>query len=169
LAFAQALQRRDMRHQHHQKGALPRLPTEKDFDPYGGDLDAQSAWHSFGSLPLTEALAMFRENPIHYQEAFMFMGGQAFLFYFPVIDTYLRDFRSSDHEDDSHAAIIGSGVAAQLSWPTAPLISSLRPAIRSLADYVSSNSRLLAADPNEQRRIVREWQRVCTALDSFSI
>lgn len=148
-----------------QKVGIAVLPTEQDFDPYG-DLDAQSAWRNFGGLTNANALKKFRENPIHYQEDFMFMGGRAFLFYFPVLDAYLREFRLTEDDDDSEAAIIGSGVAAQFSWPTAQVLLPLHSAIRSLADYVCSHTDLLAADPDEQRRIARDWQPVYAALDA---
>ncbi len=38
------------------------LPSERDFDPYGGDLDAQCAWRNFGGLTLEEATRRFRER-----------------------------------------------------------------------------------------------------------
>ena len=141
------------------------LPTEQDFDPHAGDLDAQSAWHHFGGLSVAEALAKFREDPLSYQEDFMFMGGRAFVFYFPVLDTYLREFRPTEC-DDSWAAIIGSGVALQMTWPTAHFLLPLHGAIRSLADYVCSHAELLATDPHEQSRIVQNWQPVYSALGS---
>ena len=31
------------------------LPTERDFDPYGGDLDCQHALKIFGGMPLDQA------------------------------------------------------------------------------------------------------------------
>ncbi|MBL9142869.1 MAG: hypothetical protein JNM99_04225 [Verrucomicrobiaceae bacterium] len=150
----------------YEEGTGVSLPSVQDFDPFGGDLDAQSAWRSFGGLSIADALARFRENPIHYQEDFMFMGGRAFVFYFPVLDAFLREFRLTEHEDDSQAAIIGSGIAAQFRWPTASHLVPIRPAIRSLADYVCSHTEQLAADPEEQRRIARDWQAVYRALDS---
>lgn len=150
----------------HNEASRLSLPTERDFDPFDGDLDAQYAWRNFGGLSITEALTLFRENPIHYQEDFMFMGGRAFIFYFPVLDTFLREFRLTEHEDDSQAAIIGSGITAQFGWPTAPHLIAIHPAIRSLADYVCSHTELLAADPKEQRRIARDWRPVYRALDS---
>jgi hypothetical protein len=64
------------------------LPTERDFDPWHGNLDAQCAWRHFGGLTLDQAHARFRENPLGYQEDFMFMGPVAFAFYFPVIEDY---------------------------------------------------------------------------------
>src|SRR5688572_18428127 len=115
------------------------LPFEREFDPTGDDLDAQDAWRHFGGLTTEETLALFRENPIYYQEDFMFMGGRAFAFYFPVLDTFLREFRWSEPEDDSQAGIIGSCVAAQFRWPTASHLGPIHPAIRSLADYVCSH------------------------------
>jgi hypothetical protein len=58
-----------------------KLPTETDFDPYQGDLDAQCAWKNFGGLTLGEAFVKFEESPETYQEDFMFMGGKAFARY----------------------------------------------------------------------------------------
>ena len=144
----------------------PPFPTEADFDPFGGCLDAQSAWRQFGGLSIAAALELFRQNPIHYQEDFMFMGGRAFVFYFPVLDTFLREFRLIEHEDDSQAAIVGSCVAAQFGWATASHLVPIHSSIRSLADYVCSHTDLLAAYPDEQRRIARDWQPVYRALDS---
>lgn len=149
-----------------QEATFVALPTERDFDPFGGDLDGQSAWRSFGGLTIADALTLFRENPIHYQEAFMFMGGRAFVFYFPVLETYLREFRLTDQDDDSQAAMIGSCVALQFQWPTASYLVPIHPAIRCLVDYVCSHTELLAADPEEQGRIARDWQPIYSVLDS---
>lgn len=152
-----------------QDATVAALPTEPDFDPFGGDLDAQSAWRTFGGLSVADALTLFRENPLHYQEAFMFMGGRAFVFYFPVLDAYLREFRLTGQVDDSLAAIIGSGVATQFHWTDASYLVSIHPAIRALTDYVCSHTELLAADPEEQRRIARDWQAVYSVLDSATL
>ncbi|MEM9646820.1 MAG: hypothetical protein AAF989_17650, partial [Planctomycetota bacterium] len=70
---------------------MSQLPSEHDFDPHQGDLDAQYAWKHFGALTLEEAFRRFRENPEIYQEDFMHMGGRAFAFYFPVLDCFLRE------------------------------------------------------------------------------
>ncbi len=56
------------------------LPTERDFDPYGGELDAQCAWKNFGGPTLDEAHAKFREHPECYREKLMAMGGKAFAY-----------------------------------------------------------------------------------------
>jgi hypothetical protein len=65
------------------------LPTEVDFDPWGGNLDAQVAWKNFGGLTVDEAFAKFRTNASKYDEDFMFMGGKAFAYYFPVLERHL--------------------------------------------------------------------------------
>ncbi|MES2981242.1 MAG: hypothetical protein V4727_02925 [Verrucomicrobiota bacterium] len=143
-----------------------RLPTEQDFDPSGGCLDAQSAWRNFGELSIPEALSVLRENPIHYLENFMFMGSRAFVFYFPVLDTFLREFRLAEHEGESKAAYTGSCVAMQFRLNNAIHLIPILPAIRSLADYVCLNAHLLTTHTDEQRRIVRDWQAVYKAIDS---
>src|SRR5437016_1967456 len=89
------------------------LPTERDFDPWNGDLDSQSAWRDFGGLTLDEAHAKFRENPLYYQEDFMFMGGKAFAFYFPVVEQHLRDVSTTDCEDDREAWILAHCIRMQ--------------------------------------------------------
>lgn len=51
-----------------QMSATPSDSTERGFDPWNGTLDAQIAWRDVGGLPLDEANAKFRENPLYYQE-----------------------------------------------------------------------------------------------------
>jgi hypothetical protein len=95
------------------------------------------------------------------------MEGSTFVFYFPGLDTFLQTFRAAEHDHyDSEAAIIGSAVAAQFGQPTALVLVPIHSAIRSLADYVCTNTKRLAAASDEQRRIARDWQAVYTALSS---
>ena len=136
------------------------LPSEKDFDPFGGDLDAQCAWKNFGELTLKQAYDLFLTNPIHYQEDFMFMGGAAFDYYFPVIDRYIREVVGDDEGDDCEVAILGSGVAAQFDWNGADPNDALVSEIAQLAAYVSSNVAQYSPAAKDQRRIKREWSRV---------
>ena len=143
------------------------LPSESDFDPFGGCLDAQHAWRQFGGLALEDAYAKFIEGPIFYQEDFMFMGGRAFAFYFPVLDRYLQTYRVGEgpgEKDDSYAAIIGAGFSTQLASPTSRELDSIRDHIRSLAEYVRSHLGLLAEQTDEQRRIDNYWQILQTQL-----
>jgi hypothetical protein len=45
---------------------------------------------------LDEAYARFCERPEYYHEDFMFMGGIAFAYYFPVIEKYVRNAPDTD-------------------------------------------------------------------------
>ena len=136
------------------------LPSETDFDPFGGDLDAQYAWKNFGGLTLKQAYDLFLTNPIHYQEDFMFMGGAAFDYYFPVIDRYIREVTGDEEGDDCEVAILGSGVAGQFDWNGADPSDSLVSEIAQLANYVSSNVAQYSPAAEDQKRITGEWDRV---------
>ena len=142
------------------------LPTQPDFDPSGGNLDAEEAWKNFGGLTVKQATAKFLESPQRYQEDFMFMGPVAFAFYFPVIDHYLRGVRA-DPEDwvEYCAAIIGSGVKMQVDR-LADKNLPLRGRIAELTTYVRSHLDLLGTLHREQLRIDEAWAAVQTALDS---
>ena len=68
-------------------------PTMADFDPYDGCLDALNAWKNFGGLSRTKAYERFCESPGSFQEDFMFMGGVAFAYYYPVLEQYILEPR----------------------------------------------------------------------------
>jgi hypothetical protein len=143
------------------------LPSEHDFDPFGGDLDAQSAWRSFGGRTLSDAYEVFLSNPLHYQEYFMFMGCRAFDYYFPVIDKYLREIRYEDDRDDCEAAILGHGVKAQFSWNGAVLLDQLLQEIESLSEIVRSRLTEYAASEDKQNRIGSVWTEVDQELARY--
>lgn len=89
-----------------QEPDAPGLPSESDFitHPETPNLDQVRAWRNFGGLTLEEAKAQFAENPIYYQEDFMWMGTNAFAFYFPVVDWWLQSVPEEDEPfDDSEA------------------------------------------------------------------
>ena len=68
-----------------------KLPDQRDFYQGKFDLDGRSAWRKFGGLTVDQAYEKFCENPLSCEENFMFMGNSAFIFYFPVIDKYIRE------------------------------------------------------------------------------
>src|SRR5262245_46500853 len=74
-------------------------PTQQDFDPFGGDLDANGAWEQFGGVARAAAYEKVCENPLYYQEAFMFMGTVAFDYYFSILERYIREFDLSSSDD----------------------------------------------------------------------
>lgn len=150
-----------------QKAASHLLPTEHDFDPVGGDLDAQHAWRSFGGLTLEEAHRRFRENPLCYQEDYMFMGPVAFAFYFPVIEEYLRSDLEADPYDDHQGWILAHCLKAQCEKDAGVHVRSLIPRIRSLITYMNNNIQRFGADPLEQQRVADAWGMLKAHLDGL--
>ena len=90
----------------------------------------------------------------------MFMGGQAFDYYFPVVDAYMREVTGSDDGDDCVVAVLGSGVAAQFNWNGAHPSPSLITEIEDLSEYVLAHTDQYSPSGKDQRRIRREWDRV---------
>jgi hypothetical protein len=146
--------------------ALPRpkapLPGHKDFDPWDGFLDAEYAWKNFGGLTLPQAWELFCENPIHYQEDFMFMGPVAFAYYFPVIDRHLREAQPTEVDDDCLAWIIGRGVQAQLEGKHR-FRESLLQEIAELAAYVKGFVEKFRLEDGE--RITTVWEKVAAEVE----
>jgi hypothetical protein len=141
------------------------LPTESDFDPYGGDLDAQTAWRNFGGLTLEEANRRFREHPEYYQEDFMFMGGKAFAYYFPIIETYLHETSAANPYDDRQAWILAHCITQQL-YKDAPLeVLQLIPRVLNLAEFVLANTDLFDPEPVEGHEAWRELQSRIASLN----
>ncbi|MCW1887423.1 hypothetical protein OKA04_21985 [Luteolibacter flavescens] len=136
------------------------LPSEADFDPWGC-LDAKHAWREFGGLSIEQAFAKFIANPLNRQEDFASMGPEAFEFYFPVLDRYLREYRigcGPGYLDESYAAIIAAGISTQVQLPGFGPRRHLRESIGSLAVHVRSHLHQLTMDEAEKRRIDDRWQ-----------
>jgi len=141
------------------------LPSQSDFDPFEGDLDAQSAWRTFGGLSLADAYAKFLQVPERYQEDFMFMGSRAFAYYFPVVDRYLRTVSlTPDDLGDCEAAILGSDIAYQLNPKLAPFSADLLSEIESLHAFVIQNIHRYTATPDDRKNILRTWTHVAEAI-----
>jgi len=135
------------------------LPTERDFDPYSGCLDAQSAWKHFGGLTIDEAHELFCENPLHYQEDFMFMGHGALAYYFPVLDKYLRT-------DDEVALIIAQGLELQFQFENDDIskIDKLKKPIIELSQFIIQNIENYGETLDERNEISNAWQRLAQDL-----
>jgi hypothetical protein len=137
------------------------LPTEKDFDPWNGCLDAQHAWKQFGGLDLEQAYQKFCENPLNYQEDFMFMGPKAFKFYFPVVARYLQECPCPDEFGDSEAWILGKVMCYQLEESED---EELLKQISDLCHYVRTHLSHYAETASEQERISAAWLEVESQL-----
>jgi hypothetical protein len=145
------------------------LPSASDFDPWDGHLDAIHAWKHFGGLSLNKAYRLFLENPLFYQEDFMFMGPLAFDCYFPVIDRYLREFRREDDDDDQDgcAWILGAAMVSQLETTTPrPIATGTAMEIADLAAFMTAQIDRFARDPQGQRRILGKWREACLLAEA---
>ncbi|MCA9013586.1 MAG: hypothetical protein KDB01_27735 [Planctomycetaceae bacterium] len=136
------------------------LPTELDFDPFQCDLDAQRAWRNFGGLTLDEAHAKFEECPESYQEDFMFMGGMAFAFYYPVIERFLRKTIAipADLRGDRQSWILPQCIKNQFEGPGNVDVRQLRDSVLELCAFMIENVGLFADDWNDVAEIENQWR-----------
>lgn len=143
------------------------VPTKAQFDPHDGDSDAQWAWKNFGGLSLAQAYDLFLTNPLCRQEDFMFMGTEAFDFYFPVIDRYLREVTGDEEGNDCEAWILGQGIISQLSCKQARLSDSLVMEIERLVEFVRANLERYSPSIIDQQRIERAWIEVHNGVGAW--
>jgi hypothetical protein len=147
------------------------LPTRDDFDPTGNCLDADWAWGNFGGLNLSDAHVKFCEDADIYQEDFMFMGGVAFSYYFPVIERYIRESRivpGSEFEFEVEAMwILAHCINSQFTSPDPRPSPDLRSRIEELVSHVRNNLPQYCEDVDEQRRLDSAWQELQDRMRSF--
>jgi hypothetical protein len=110
-------------------------------------------------LSLAQANRKFREAPEFYQEDFMFMGANAFVFYFPVIESYLRETVECDEYGDRQAWILAHCILSQYKSDS-PRLKHLLPRILELAAFVRHHIGLFTRDPDEQQRIDTAWRQL---------
>lgn len=134
------------------------LPNEHDFDPYGGCLDRQNAWHNFGGLTIEQARTRFLENPFIYQEDFMFMGGRAFAYYFSIIEDYLRSVPPGPNDDDREGWILAHCIKNHFAGIDLPHVQHLVGRIRALAEFVLTNLDRFGQESDGQRVADAWWE-----------
>ena len=74
------------------------IPTAEQLNPFD-DLDGRAAVRRFLGKTMVEAEALFRENSMLYQEDLMWMGPEAFKYYFPAAVSYIQSEASQGDED----------------------------------------------------------------------
>ncbi|QDT42201.1 hypothetical protein Pan241w_22820 [Gimesia alba] len=159
------------------QGVTGSLPGERDFDPHVGDLDARVAWGNFGGLTLAEAFHKFQKSPDEYQEDFMYMGGKAFAYYFPVLERYLM-VTPVWYEDDGivWCQILGLGEAIQFhfSEKCLPEVQELVPRVLALIEHVKEAVDVSAhskhpyySDPEIYEHVIEEWEKLEQHLGQF--
>ena len=119
------------------------LPTQDDFDPWNGHPDARWAHGIFGGLTIPEAIQEYQERPDLYWEAFMFMGGKAFAYYFPVIEHFVHsvpDFNVDDDDwDDPHGHILAKSIEVQFGPQNYHYVQHLAARVIELARFVQDH------------------------------
>jgi len=143
------------------------LPREKDFDPYNGDLDCQHALEVFGGMTLDQAYLEFCDRPEIYQEDFMFMGPKAFIYYFPVVDRYLREVTSKDVNEDCEAEILGKAIKGQLDHGVVVQSTTVLLEIRGLTDFVLAEVARYSASKKIRKEIHTTWTQLAHNLAQY--
>ncbi len=75
------------------------IPTEADWRSEPWSLDAEAAYKDLAGKSLDDAVQLFRENSLYYQEDIMFMPFACFSFYTNAYITYLRSEQAKGDSD----------------------------------------------------------------------
>jgi hypothetical protein len=150
-------------------GDIESLPTQNEFDPSGCCLDASHAWEMFGGLTVEQASIKFLQHPAFYQEDFMFMGGGAFVYYFPVIERYILTVQVDPKLDDEAEAVrvLAHCVIAQLEPENLEFVKPVLENIRRLVARVRRNLKRYGADEEDQHRVDSSWAELEQVLASL--
>jgi len=143
------------------------LPTERDFNPYGDELDAHYAWLHFGGKTLADAFERFIERPDVYQEDFMWMGTNAFRYYFPVIDRFLRQTLELPlaERGDRESWILAQCISSQFTDPDAKLIRERRQEAIDLCNFMITNIEAFKEDWDPPSEILDLWTKLLQQLE----
>lgn len=154
----------------HSRRAASTLLKYNDFNPWGyGAFDADRAWSNFGGLTLAEAHSKFRDRPDVHQEDFMFMGGKAFAFYFPVIEEYLRELPTEGEEDnDRQEWIIAKGIQLQFESDDPHHVLHLADRVIALSSLIQKNIHRFGNYEADRIRITEAWQELRDLVRSLA-
>ena len=101
---------------------------------------------------------------MYYQEDFMFMGGKAFAFYFPVVEKYLRTVPEVNEDGSDHEAwILAKCILNQFSGNNVRPIH-LKDRIIAHADFVRGNLQRFGYDNAEWQRVADAWSELVGLL-----
>ena len=141
---------------------LEDLPIKRDFDPHGCGMDEHWAWRNFGGLTLKDACEKFETAPEIYQEDFMFMGTKAFVFYFPVIDRFLRKMVALNKtgQVDCQSWILPQCINTQFQCPRSKQLVLLKPSVLSLCEFMLDNIDKFKDDWNKPEEIELNWRNL---------
>ena len=98
----------------------------------------------------------------------MFMGAKAFLYYFPVLDHYLRNALDEGSEDDCESWIISQCIQFQFEPETMDRLRPLIPAIVDLAGFVRDNIHRFGCDDSERQRVSDAWGDLVRHIETIN-
>ena len=152
------------------------LPTQDDFDPWHGNLDAIWAHGLFGGLTIPQAIQKYRERPCIYQEAFMCMGGKAFAYYFPVLEHFVYSLPIYNIADDDYDAdrndpcgwILAYCIKCQFDAPDNHYVKHLAGRVIDLAQFVQENLNRFEPDlyGNNEESVSYAWAVLTQTVQS---
>lgn len=111
---------------------MMKIPTAKQLNPYG-DLDGNRAEKNFLGKSIEDVEKMLNERFEIYQEDLMFMGPEAFCYYWEAIENYVTDVKS--FRDWNVINYLAGVIHGQIENG----IEKVVPKARILTDYVINN------------------------------
>ena len=82
------------------------IPTEDDWRSEPWDLDIPGAYDRFAGKAIAEAVDLFNDDSLHYQEDLMFMPTACFRYYIHAYIGYLMS-KESEHDSDGASCFFG--------------------------------------------------------------
>lgn len=94
----------------------------------------------------------------------MFMGKNAFEYYFPVIHEFLLHAEPADEDDDCEAWILGCAMEKQIEEHLSTFHPVLVDSIRQLCDVVLDRFSALPLERKVRKRVMKQWRKVADKL-----
>ena len=100
--------------------------------------------------------------PESYQEDFMFMGGRAFAFYYPVIDRFLRETIDLpvDERGLRQSCILPLCILAQFDGANRRYVSALKQPVLDLCEFMLQHIQCFADDWDDPTEIENNWRHL---------
>ena len=138
-----------------------RLPTAKEINPIPESLDGRVAQRHFLGKTEAEAFAMFKELFEVYQEDLMWMGAQAFLFYFPVACRYAESEEARNDPAVAGIMLMLMRFRCRYEWPA---VVPLLPQMAAYCDGVLTRVGHMVIDRNINGNLKDKYERFLNKL-----
>ena len=119
-------------------------------------------WRHFGGLTLDDAYEKSVSDPEIYQEDFMFIGGKAFAFYYPVIDRFLRKTIDLpvDERGDRQSWVLPLCIRGQFDGSNRRYVAALKHSVLDLCVFMLQHIRYFADDWDDPTEIKNNWRHL---------